>query len=80
MYLGFDLYDWPIGVGSKDDKKGLLEGIESIQKEVTKLNQQGIPSDKIVLGGFSQGGAVALLATYYKTKTKYAGCAGLSAW
>ena len=75
----FDLYDWPIAVGSQDDKEGLMAGIKTIENEVSKLNEQGIPSEKIVLGGFSQGGAVALLAAY-KSQRRYAGCAGLSAW
>lgn len=81
----FDLYDWPIGVGSKDDPTGLMKGVEQIEKEVTKLQEDhGIPPEKIVIGGFSQGGAVALLACYHQRKVsvgkRYAGCAGLSAW
>jgi predicted esterase len=80
----FDLFDWPIDVGSKDDKPGLLRGVEQIQKEVEKLKAQGIPPSKIVLGGFSQGGAVALLAAYRNIggddDEPFAGCAGLSAW
>mmetsp|Transcript_30727 Transcript_30727/g.34501 ORF Transcript_30727/g.34501 Transcript_30727/m.34501 type:complete len:312 (+) Transcript_30727:116-1051(+) len=83
----FDLYDWPIGVGSKDDRLGLMKSIQQIQKEVKKLNDEdNIPSNKIVIGGFSQGGAVALLTCYHKEEDqdqvqhKYAGCVGLSAW
>lgn len=77
----FDLYDWPIEVGSQDDKEGLLRSVKQIQKEVAKLKAQGIPPSKIVLGGFSQGGAVALLAAYRDTGDEpFAGCAGLSAW
>jgi len=81
----FDLFDWPIGVGSKDDPTGLMKGIEQIEKEVTKLQEEhGIPPNKIVIGGFSQGGAVALLACYHQNKAaegkRFAGCAGLSAW
>jgi len=83
----FDLYDWPIGVGSKDDRLGLMKSIQQIQKEVKKLNDEdNIPSNKIVIGGFSQGGAVALLTCYHKeedqdqVQQKYAGCVGLSAW
>jgi lysophospholipase-2 len=77
----FDLYDWPIEVGSKDDPEGLQAGVASIEEQVKQLNAKGIPSDKIVLGGFSQGGAVAVLAAYQaKTTTTYAGCVGLSAW
>jgi predicted esterase len=54
--------DWPIEVGSQDDKEGLMRSVKQIQEEVPKLKAQGIPPSKIVLGGFLQGGAVALLA------------------
>ncbi|KAL3915182.1 MAG: hypothetical protein SGARI_008239 [Bacillariaceae sp.] len=76
----FDLHDWPIAVGSHDDKDGLLRGVQQIEDEVEKLNANGIPSSKIVVGGFSQGGAVALLSCYRRSKEPFAGCAALSAW
>jgi lysophospholipase-2 len=76
----FDLYDWPIGVGSKDDKRGLMNGVQQIEQEVAKLKILGIPASKIVVAGFSQGGAVALLSAYRNTGEPFAGCAGLSAW
>lgn len=81
----FDLYDWPIGVGSKDDPAGLRRGVETIEREVEGLSDDhGIPPNRIVIGGFSQGGAVALLSCYHQNKAAtgkgYAGCAGLSAW
>jgi len=79
----FDLYDWPIAVGSKDDKEGLLRSIQQIEDEIEKLEtNEGIPRDRIVVGGFSQGGAVALLTAYYNNGNKkpLAGCAVLSAW
>eukprot|EP00934_Nitzschia_sp_Nitz4_P004510 Nitzschia sp. Nitz4//scaffold89_size161592//37776//42145//NITZ4_002367-RA/size161592-processed-gene-0.189-mRNA-1//1//CDS//3329559583//4500//frame0 len=76
----FDLYDWPIAVGAQDDPKGLTAAVEVVRKEVSKLNEKGIPSDKIVVGGFSQGGAVALLSAYSADSQPLAGCVGLSAW
>lgn len=75
----FDLYDWPIEVGSKDDPDGLAAGVKTVEDHVKELNAKGITSDKIIVGGFSQGGAIALL-TAYQSQTKYAGCVGLSAW
>jgi lysophospholipase-2 len=52
----FDIYSWPIGVGSKDDKDGLLSGVQTIEDHVEKLQKEhGIPHSKIVIGGFSQG-------------------------
>lgn len=78
----FDLYDWPIAVGSKDDREGLMAAVAQIETEVDKLLEAGIPPSKIVLGGFSQGGAVSLLAAYRRKEGEeaFAGCAGLSAW
>ena len=79
----FDLYDWPIGVGSKDDKEGLLRAVAQIEAAVEKLqSEKGIPPSKIVVGGFSQGGAIALLTAYRRKEGQeaFAGCAGLSAW
>lgn len=78
----FDLFDWPIGVGSKDDKEGLMNAVKQIEAEVTKLGEVGIPPSRIVVGGFSQGGAIALLTAYQRKENEeaFAGCAGLSAW
>lgn len=78
-----DLFDWPIAVGSQDDKDGLLRSVAQIEEAVSKLMEEdGIPPSKIVVGGFSQGGAAALLAAYRSGSSfvPYAGCAGLSAW
>jgi len=84
----FDLYDWPIDVGSEDDPEGLEKAVRQIEEAVSKLeSEDGIPPSRIVVGGFSQGGAAALLAAYNKNlrsqgvaDTAYAGCVGLSAW
>lgn len=76
----FDLYDWPIAVGCQDDPAGLERSVQMVQSAVKKLNDQGIPSSKIVVGGFSQGGAVSLLAAYQEKERPFAGCAALSAW
>ena len=85
----FDLCDWPIAVGSKDDRKGLERSVAAIETEVKKLqDEEGIPPERIVVGGFSQGGAAALLAAYRgggeggagDKFRPYAGCAVLSGW
>lgn len=76
----FDIYDWPIGVGATDDRDGILSSVSQIEEQVAILERDGIPKSRIVLGGFSQGGAVALLAAYLTAKESYAGCVCLSAW
>lgn len=78
----FDLYDWPIQVGAKDDREGMLRGIQTINSCIEKLQAEGIPRSKIVVGGFSQGGAIALLNAYHSQDQKepLAGCVSLSGW
>ena len=80
----FDVYDWPIGVDAKDDPKGLAMSVKRIEKIVTQLQKdEGIPPSRVVLGGFSQGGAVALMAAYNRRKKDaipFAGCICMSGW
>lgn len=80
----FDLYDWPIGVDAKDDRDGKLAAVKQIEDIVEKLErEEGIPPHRVVVGGFSQGGAVALLAAYHQRKAEkvpFAGCVCLSGW
>ena len=77
----FDIYDWPIRVGAPDDRDGILSSVSQIEEQVAILERDGIPKSRIVLGGFSQGGAIALLTAYLSAKEEsYAGCVCLSAW
>lgn len=62
-----------------DDEQGLLRSVESIDGLVKAEIEAGIPENKIVVGGFSQGGAIAML--YGLTKGRaLAGMVGLSTW
>lgn len=81
----FDLYDWPISVGSKDDKEGKMKAVDQIDSVVENLIKESggtLTRDRIVIGGFSQGGAIALLSAYMKRceTTPFAGCVALSGW
>ena len=85
----FDIFDWPIGVGCKNDEDGLKKAVDSINACVEKLEAKGIQRDRIVIGGFSQGGAVALRAVYYQEQQQqqqheeskpFAACVNLSGW
>ena len=61
----------------------LLQGLAASSKIIHEILDKevaaGTPSDEIVLGGFSQGGAMALLAGYTYPKP-LAGVACLSGW
>ena len=77
----FDLYDWPIGPSAQDDKEGKMKAVAQIQQEVNKLEKEGIDKSRIVVGGFSQGGAIALLSAYHREEGKpFAACVALSGW
>lgn len=62
---------------SRWDEAGIVQACRAVQALITKEKQRGIPSSHIFLAGFSQGGAVALLAglTYSEP---LAGIMGLS--
>ena len=49
-------------LGSREDEEGILESTEHVRKLVSRENERGIGTERIVLAGFSQGGAIALHA------------------
>lgn len=60
----FDVYDWPIGLDAKDDPKGLAASVKKVEQIVKQLEEEeGINPARVVVGGFSQGGAVALMVS-----------------
>ena len=50
-----------------------------VQDLIAKEVSEGIPPERIVIGGFSQGGSLALY-TAFGTDTKIAGLLLLSSW
>ena len=75
----FDLFDWPIGPDAKDDRARVLQGVEAVKTQIAKLEARGVAPERIVVGGFSQGGAIALNAAYRHDK-KLGACVALSGW
>mmetsp|Transcript_4804 Transcript_4804/g.5930 ORF Transcript_4804/g.5930 Transcript_4804/m.5930 type:complete len:223 (+) Transcript_4804:176-844(+) len=74
-----DIIEIPIGVHSPDNGVGQEKSVKIVKELVEKELQQGIPSDRIVIGGFSQGGAMALASTLNMDKP-LAGCVVFSGW
>lgn len=62
-----------------DDEKGVLASVAAVDALIQTEVDAGIPENQIVVGGFSQGGAVAVL-TALVTKRRLAGVAGMSTW
>jgi phospholipase/carboxylesterase len=67
------------GPGIPQDEAGIRAADEQVQELILRENARGIPTDHIVLGGFSQGGAISLFAGP-RYPEKLAGIMGLSCY
>jgi len=80
----FDLYDWPIDSTSRDDYHGQIKAVHMLEEEIELIErEEGIPASRIVVGGFAQGAALAMLSAFSRRergKEPYAGCVCLSGW
>ncbi len=77
MRAWFDILD--IRLDRKVDLANFLESAASLEALIEKEHDAGMPSHRIVLAGFSQGGAVAL-HTGLRYKEKLAGILALSTY
>ncbi|KAJ6610411.1 Phospholipase/Carboxylesterase-domain-containing protein, partial [Mycena sp. CBHHK59/15] len=73
----FDILSF--GFDSAEDESGMLKTSHSLNQLITAEVDAGIAANRIVLGGFSQGGAMSLL-TGLTAERKLAGLAILSGW
>jgi predicted esterase len=64
---------------SKEDSEGFAESCERVNRLIQSELDSGIPSESIAVGGFSQGGALALHVAL-RSPNKLAACVALSAW
>jgi phospholipase/carboxylesterase len=60
MRAWYDLYG--LDRGSREDEAGIRESAETAHRLIRREGQRGIAADRVVLAGFSQGGAIALFA------------------
>lgn len=65
--------------GRQQDERGIREAQGQLQALIRRENERGIPTEKIVLAGFSQGGAIAL-HTGVRYPERLAGLIGLSTY
>lgn len=73
----FDIYSF--GFDCDEDEKGMLKTRSALEDIIKTEVGEGTPQERIVLGGFSQGGAMTLL-TGLTTPGKLGGLAILSGW
>lgn len=62
-----------------EDAEGIKASAEYLNSLIQQEIDAGIPADRIVLGGFSQGGAMSIY-TGLMAKVKLAGVVSLSGW
>lgn len=66
-------------LSQREDEEGVRQSAEQVEQLIKHEIEQGIPADRIILAGFSQGGAVTLhLAT--RLNQKLAGIVALSTY
>ncbi len=80
---GYEMRAWYDVFGftpdSAQDEKGIQESQTYIESLIAQENQRGIASNRIILAGFSQGGAIAL-QTALRHKQALAGILALSTY
>jgi len=79
MTSWMDLIDIPILIRTKDNGKQQAASMELLRKLIQAEIDAGVPPERIILGGFSQGAALSL-ATAVKFDQQLAGCFCLSGW
>ena len=60
MRAWYDLHG--LDRGSREDEAGIRHSAEAAHRLIRREGERGIPAHRVVLAGFSQGGAVALFA------------------
>ncbi|PPQ70722.1 hypothetical protein CVT25_013252 [Psilocybe cyanescens] len=77
VHAKFDIYSF--GLDTEEDEEGMRQSANMINELIRKEISDGIEPDRIVLGGFSQGGTMSLL-TGLTGGHKLAGLVVLSGW
>lgn len=77
MPAWFDLYSFDFD--APEDETGLKRSRAAVEQLIAREESRGIPSNRIVLAGFSQGGAVAVY-TAIRCARPLAGAMLLSTW
>lgn len=72
----FDIHDLE-NFDTRADVKGFMDSTELVKSLIAEQVALGVPSERIIIGGFSQGAALAL-ATVGLLDQKIGGCIGLS--
>mmetsp|Transcript_12454 Transcript_12454/g.22046 ORF Transcript_12454/g.22046 Transcript_12454/m.22046 type:complete len:214 (+) Transcript_12454:123-764(+) len=75
----FDIVDIPVVLAEPDDPKDIEESVKTLHGLLDKVQSEGVAPGDIVIGGFSQGGTMSLLAGLKYPKT-LGGVISISGW
>merc|ERR1712013_589908 len=80
---GFEMPSWfdlmTLDATGPEDEPGIKAASTLVNNLIAEEVKAGVPSDRIMLGGFSQGGALALYTALH-TEHKLGGVIALSCW
>jgi len=79
MRAWYDIAAAGTDINKREDETGLRQSQQKINDLIARENARGIPTDKIILAGFSQGCAMSL-QTGLRHPQKLAGIMGLSGY
>ena len=77
MRAWYDIYGFDLV--ARQDESGIRQSIAQVEALIAREQERGIPSERILLAGFSQGGAIALAAGL-RHPQKLAGIIALSTY
>ncbi|WP_158880992.1 dienelactone hydrolase family protein [Rhodanobacter sp. L36] len=66
-------------LNARQDVSGMRSSVNEVETLIAREHQRGVPSERILLAGFSQGGAIALAAGLHHAE-KLAGIIALSTY
>ncbi|KAK9502729.1 hypothetical protein O3M35_011441 [Rhynocoris fuscipes] len=80
---GFRMPSWfdlrSLDASANEDEAGIKKAAENIHAMIQAEEKAGIPSDRVIIGGFSQGGALALYSAF-TYPNNLGGVLALSCW
>ncbi len=77
MRAWYDIRDFDLA--NRADETGVDESVAQVEALIARESERGVPASRLVLAGFSQGGAIALAAGLRRNEP-LAGLIGLSAY
>jgi len=85
LNMGMRMPSWfdvcGLSVGSQEDETGIKSAAEQLQSLISDEEKLGVSRSRVMVGGFSQGGAVALYSSLTSSADKpLAGIIALSTW